>query len=107
MENSNFAIALYQPKEGKEDELLKIIEGHTPLLRREGLITDFQSLLLKSENGTYMELFQWKSVEAKDQAHESATVMKVWEHMMEVAEMKNLSSLSEADQLFPNFNRLK
>lgn len=107
MENSIFAIALYQPKKGKEEELMEIIEGHTPLLKREGLITEFQPVLLKSENGTYLELFQWKSVEAKDQAHESSTVMKLWEQMMEIAEMKNLSSLAEANQLFPNFERLK
>ncbi|WP_349407711.1 hypothetical protein [Pseudalkalibacillus sp. SCS-8] len=107
MESSSFAIALYQPKEGKKDELLKIIEDHTPLLRREGLITEFEPVLLKSENGTYLELFQWKSIAAKDAAHQSEQVMTLWEKMMEVADMKQLSSLSEADQLFPNFERLK
>lgn len=107
MASSTFAIAMYKPNDGKEEQLLEIIEKHTPLLKSEGLITDFQPLLLRSENGTYLELFDWKSVEAKDQAHRNESVMKLWEEMMEVSDMKELSSLAEAGQLFPNFERIK
>lgn len=107
MTNHIAAIALYRPHPGKEEKLLKIVENHIPTLRTEKLITDREPMLLQAEDGTLIEIFEWKSSEATDQAHQSTTVMKIWEQMMEVAEMTSLSSLSEANRPFPNFKSLK
>lgn len=107
MNDSLFAIALYRPLEGKQQELLEIIETHTPLLAQKGLLTEFKPILLCSGNGTYIELFEWKSQEAKEKAHQSNDVRALWERMMKIVEMKELSSISEANQIFPNFKRIK
>jgi quinol monooxygenase YgiN len=107
MSNPKVAIALYRPHPGKEEELLKIVDTHIPTLRSENLITNREPLLLQSEDGTLIEIFEWKSEEATEKAHYTPAIMKIWESMMGVAEMANLSSLPEAGHPFPNFRALK
>ncbi|WP_308637170.1 antibiotic biosynthesis monooxygenase [Paenibacillus silvisoli] len=100
------AVALYRPHPGKENELREIVKEHGPALVAEGLITEHPMLQLGAEDGTIIEIFEWKSVEAKDQAHKSPVIWPIWERMMAVAEMTSLGSLKEAHQPFPTFQRL-
>jgi quinol monooxygenase YgiN len=105
-DTSLFTMALYRPHPGKESELAEIVKGHVPALREEGLITDFTPVTLQSADGTLIEIFEWLSVEAKDQAHTSPKIWPIWENMMKVAELVGLASLPEADKPFPNFKRI-
>ncbi|WP_127498783.1 hypothetical protein [Paenibacillus glycanilyticus] len=107
MTDKNIAIALYRPHAGKEQELHEIVREHGPALKREGLITELPLLQLEAEDGTVIEIFEWKSEEAKRQAHSSPVIWPIWERMMAVAEMTGLGSLKEAAQPFPNFRRLE
>jgi quinol monooxygenase YgiN len=107
MTNRNLAVALYRPHPGKEEELLKIVYTHIPTLRAENLITSREPMLLQSEDGTIIEIFEWLSEAATEKAHHSPAVMKIWDQLMAVAEMVSLSSLPEAGQPFPNFKSLK
>lgn len=103
MTEPTVAIALYRPHPGKEEELLKVVKDHLPTLHRENLVADRTPLHLQAKDGTILEIFEWKSNEAKDTAHQSPVVMEFWERFMSVAEMVSLSSLEEATQPFPNF----
>lgn len=103
MTEPTVAIALYRPQPGKEENLLNVVKDHLPILHQENLITARTPLHLQAEDGTVLEIFEWKSSEAKDAAHQSPAVMKVWERFMSVSEMVSLSSLEEANQPFPNF----
>ncbi|MWC29741.1 hypothetical protein GON22_16740 [Paenibacillus sp. MMS18-CY102] len=107
MPETNFAIALYRPHPGKEQELRQIVKEHEPALRQEGLIADHPLTRVEAADGTIIEMFEWKSAEAMHQAHKSTVVWPIWERMMAVAEMANLGSLQEANQPFPNFRRLE
>ncbi|EFM08450.1 conserved hypothetical protein [Paenibacillus curdlanolyticus YK9] len=107
MSETNFAIALYRPNPGKENELRAIVKEHEPALRQEGLITEHPLTRLEGADGTIIEMFEWKSAEAMHQAHKSPVIWPIWERMMAVAEMANLASLQEANQPFPNFKRLE
>nr|WP_090647327.1 antibiotic biosynthesis monooxygenase [Paenibacillus sp. UNC496MF] len=106
MSDTLIAVALYRPHPGKESELRGIVLEHEPALRAEGLITEHPLLRMEAEDGTVMEIFEWKSEEAKDQAHRSPVVWPLWERMMAAAEMTNLASLKEAQKPFPAFKRL-
>ena len=100
-------LALYRPKEGKEAALLDLLRGHVPLLRKEGLATDRPVLLLKSrEDGTLIEIFEWTSSAAADQAHSNPRVREVWSAMGEVADFGPLSQLAETARPFPHFDPL-
>jgi quinol monooxygenase YgiN len=103
MNQSLLTIALYKPYVGKEQELNEILKTHVFTLRDENLITSLEPIRIISENGTVIEIFEWRSEEAKDQAHNSNQVMTIWNNLMEIAEMTSLSTLPEASTLFPNF----
>jgi quinol monooxygenase YgiN len=96
-------MALYRPKPGKENELKEILKIHIPTLREEGLITDRELLTLQAEDGTIIEIAEWKSNESKEKAHQSTNVMSVWNKISSVAEITSFSSLAEAHKPFPNF----
>jgi quinol monooxygenase YgiN len=99
-------MALYRPKPGKADELKEILNVHIPTLREEGLITERELLTLQAEDGTIIEIAEWKSTESIDKAHHSEKVMAVWDKISSVAELTSLSSLAEAQYPFPNFKAL-
>jgi hypothetical protein len=103
MTESLITMALYQPHKGKEEQLNEILRKHIRTLEEENLITSREPIRAKSANGTIIEIFEWKSEQAKDAAHASSAVMKIWNEMMEVAEIKSLSSLEESKHPFPNF----
>jgi len=96
-------MALYKPHEGKEKELHEILKTHVNTLEAENLITSSKPIRAQAADGTVIEIFEWKSEQAKDAAHESQVVMKIWNEIMEVAEIKSLSALDEANYPFPNF----
>ncbi|WP_219834836.1 antibiotic biosynthesis monooxygenase [Paenibacillus sp. R14(2021)] len=102
-----FAIALYRPHPGQDAALRDILRTHEPALRAEGLITAYPLLRLEAGDGTLIELFEWKSEEAKDRAHKSPVIWPIWERMMAVAEMTSLASLEEAKRPFPVFKRME
>ncbi len=100
---SQFAIACYRPKLGKEQQLLELVRDHLPTLRAAELVTERPSYIMRAKDGTVIEVFEWKSVEAKDRAHQSAAVGRIWQQMSECADFPPLSDLEEAHVPFPNF----
>lgn len=98
-----FVIVAYRPREGKEAQLLQLIKEHVPVLRREGLATNRRPLAMRAEDGTIIEIFEWKSPEAIDQAHSNKTVMELWDKFNEVCEIENLANLSESQHPFSEF----
>jgi hypothetical protein len=98
-----FVIVAYRPREGKEAQLLKLVREHVPILRGEGLATNRKPLVMRAEDGTILEIFEWKSPEAIDQAHTNETVMAMWDRFNEVCEIENLANLRECQQPFSPF----
>ena len=45
-------VVAYKPKLGKESELEALLKGHHPILREEGLASDRDSIIMRSEDGT-------------------------------------------------------
>ena len=54
-------IVAYHPKPGKEDELLALVRSRVPNLRKEGLVTDREPVIMRSRDGTIIEVSEWKS----------------------------------------------
>lgn len=95
--------ALYRPHEGQDAELRRLLALHPPALRRLELITDRPVVLVKSKNGTYIEVFEWSTTDSARQAHEHPEVAKIWEAMGKIADLPNLNSLEEVKERFPHF----
>ncbi|MFZ1323159.1 MAG: hypothetical protein WAT71_16490 [Ignavibacteria bacterium] len=96
-------IACFKPKEGKENELLVVIKDHMPVLRKEGLITDRECIVMRSENGSILEVFEWKSQEEIDKAHKNPNVLDLWKRFEDSCTYESLSTLDESAKMFPGF----
>ena len=99
----HLVIACYRPKPGQEQELLACVRGHLPTLRKEGLVTERPSLVLRAADGTLLEIFEWKSAAAVDQAHKNAAVLAMWGRFSAASEIVKLGDLEEASAMFAHF----
>ena len=97
---------MYKPKPGKQDELMKIVQKHVPLLKKYELITERPAILARSGDGTIIEIFEWLSDGAKDAAHQHPAIAQLWEAMAPVADFPAMKDLPEAQRPFPNFEIL-
>jgi hypothetical protein len=96
----------YRPKLGKETELEALMKTHLPILRKEGLATERESIIMRAEGGTVVEVFEWVSDEAMEAAHTNTAVQKMWQTYAEMCDYVPLSTLKEVDELFAAFTPL-
>ena len=96
-------IALFRPKPGREAELRACARDHLPVLRAQGLATDRPPTLLRAQDGTLLEIFEWASPAAIDAAHGNPAVLALWERYAACCDYVTLADLPEARALFPGF----
>ena len=96
-------IVVYRPHAGKEKQLLELVREHLPILRGEGLATERPPLVLRAAGGEVVEIFEWESAEAIEQAHGNAVVQTLWERFAAVCEYDKLANLPEAQRPFSPF----
>ncbi len=100
-------IVAYRPRPGKEAQLLELTKEHVPILRREGLATDRPAYAMCADDGTIIEVFEWKSQEAIDTAHTNPEVLKLWGRFAEVCEYVPLATVKECGELFAGFDPIE
>ncbi len=99
-------LAVYRPKPGKAADLDRLVAGHLPILRGEGLATDYPATVLRAADGTIVEIFEWVSQAAIDTAHDNATVMAMWAEFGQACDYLPIADLPEAQQMFSPFARV-
>jgi quinol monooxygenase YgiN len=97
------AVVAYRPKPGKEQELLELVRNRVPTLRKEGLVTDRTPAIMRSRDGTIVEVSEWKSREAIDAAHRNPNVLAMWDKFFAVCECVPLNTVPEAADMFAGF----
>src|SRR3989440_5492953 len=93
-------IVAYRPKPGKENELVDLVRTRVPTLRKEGLVTDRVPTIMRSRDGTIIEVSEWKSREAIDAAHKNANALAMWNKFCDCVPLK---TLTEAEEMFAGF----
>ncbi len=101
--SAQIVIATYKPHAGNDEALRDLIREHLPALRKYELVTDRPSMLMRAQDGTYLEIFEWASAAASDQAHHHPAIAKIWEGMGALGDMPTLSQLEETTRMFPHF----
>ena len=101
--NGVIVIVAYRPKPGKEEELLELVRKRVPTLRKQGLVTDRVPAIMRSRDGTIVEVSEWKSREAIDAAHKNPNVLAMWEEFGAVCDCVPLNTLPEAADMFAGF----
>lgn len=99
--------AVYQPHEGKEQELLELVRVHVPELQRLELATDDPPFLGRSASGAIVEVFAWRSENAASAAHDHPAVAVIWEAMAKVCDYVPPAQLPEAQRTFGHFEALR
>ena len=96
-------IVAYRPKSGKEDELLELVQSRIPTLRKEGLVSDRAPTIMRTRDGTIIEVSEWKSREAIDAAHKNPNVLAMWEKFFALCDCVPLNTLAESGETFAGF----
>jgi hypothetical protein len=99
-------IACYKPKENKAAALKELMKTHLSRLKEQGLVTDRRSIIMEAGDGTIVEVFEWLSEEAIQNAHKNPAVLQMWGEYAEVCEYVPVGSLAEAASLFSSFEPL-
>lgn len=105
--NGVVVVVAYRPKPGKDEELLQLVRSRVPALRKEGLVTDRAPTIMRSRDGTILEVSEWKSREAIDAAHKNPNVLALWEKFFAAGDCVPLNSLPEAVDMFAGFTPLE
>jgi hypothetical protein len=102
-----YVIAVYQPKCDKHVELVGCVRSHMEALREEDLVSDVGSLMLRAQDGSIIEIFEWKSDEALSASHRNPKVRALWARFAECCKPGTLATLPEAMEPFPHFEVLE
>jgi uncharacterized glyoxalase superfamily protein PhnB len=100
-------IACYRPKPGHEAALLVLVRSHVPTLRRLGLATDRAPIAMRAADGTLVEVFEWASAKAIEDAHAMPDVQAMWAAFGAACTYVKVSELAEAQNLFAEFTPLE
>jgi hypothetical protein len=99
-------IVVYRPKKGKDQELYQLLKKHLSVLKKENLVTDRKPYVMKSSEGIFVEVFEWKSKEAIKAAHTNAAVGALWGEFSEVCEYDAAVNVKEFHNLFSEFETI-
>ena len=100
-------IVAYRPKPGKEKEILELVRGRVPTLRQEGLVTDRVPTIMRAKDGTIIEVSEWKSREAIEEAHKNPRVLAMWDKFFAVCDCVPLKTVPEAEMMFAGFEPIE
>jgi quinol monooxygenase YgiN len=103
---ANLVIVAYKPKPGKAEELKKLVTTHVTDLAELGLVTDRKPIIVEAADGTIIEIFEWLSDDAIQEAHTNPGVQKIWTAFAEVCDYAPLNILPEASHMFAGFKPL-
>lgn len=96
-------IVCYKPLPGKEDALERLIREHVPILRRLGMATERRAIASRAEDGTIVEVFEWVSGKAVEEAHQHPEVLAMWKRFEACCTFGTLAELPRSREWFPAF----
>lgn len=96
-------ISVYKPKHGKDAELLEVVKTHVPILRELGMASEREVTAMKAKDGTILEVFEWLSSKAIEDAHKHPRVHKMWGEFEACCQYIKLVDVAESSSLFAEF----
>jgi quinol monooxygenase YgiN len=96
-------IVAYRPKPGHDAEVLELVRGRVPTLRKEGLVTDRVPVMMRAKDGTIIEVSEWKSQRSIEEAHKNPRVLAMWDKFFAVCDCVPLNTVRESETMFAGF----
>ena len=100
---TQIVVAVYRPHPGKAEEMAALITRHVPLLRRQGLATDRAPIVMRSADGSFVEVFEWDPAASDVPPHLIPAVREIWDAMEAIGDFATLSDLPESAGPHPSF----
>ncbi len=100
----HIVIVAYKPKPGKAAALKSLSKTHVTRLKKEGLVTDRKPIIMAAADGTVIEVFEWLSAKAIQEAHKNPEVIKMWHEYAELCDIVPLDTLNETGTMFAGFS---
>ena len=72
------------------------MRGRVPTLSKEGLVTDRVPVIMRAKDGTIIEVSEWKSHQAIEEAHKNPRVLAMWDKFFAVCDCVPLKTVPEA-----------
>jgi len=92
MARTETVICLYRVKKGNERKFIRVLEKHWPALRSLGLVTRKRARHFRGaeQDGAplFVEIFEWLSAAASEQAHQHPEIAAIWEPMDALCESR-------------------
>ena len=82
---------------------MELVRNHLPPLRSEGFVTERASIVMRTADGTIIEMFEWVSQAAVAGAHHNPVVLELWKRFEAVSSYETPSNLQEFQKLFSHF----
>ena len=76
---------------------------HYDILQKAGLVSDRQPIAMHAADGTVIEVFEWKSAEAIQEAHKHPAVLAMWGEYAQACDYIPVGQVAETAQLFSEF----
>ena len=102
----SISVACYKPRPGCEQALLELVRNHLPPLRAQGLVSERPSIVMRTADGTIVEIFEWVSQEAIADAHKNPAVLDLWKRFEVLCSYETPSNIAEFQKLFAHFEPL-
>lgn len=99
----SISVACYRSKPSCEEALLELVRNHLPLLRDQGLVTERVPIVMRTADGTIVEIFEWVSQEAIAGAHNNPAVVDLWQRFEAVCSYETPANLPEFRNMFSHF----
>ena len=96
-------IVAYTPKPGRDQQLLAVVKKHVDVLQAQSLVTDKPPYVMRAQDGTILEVFEWRSADAIEKAHANPAVLALWGEFEAACDYTPLSKLKEASDMFAEF----
>lgn len=96
-------IACYRPKPGQAEALHALACTHHLRLYEQGLATRRRPIAMVARDGTLLEVFEWKSQRAIDEAHHNPAVLQMWSEYAAVCDYVPVGQIAGAAELFAGF----
>jgi hypothetical protein len=97
---TEIVLAAYRPREGRGEELVRLLHEDVATLRRRGHATARPAPLIRTEQGELLVVLEWASEHAVGDAHEDPEVLAVWRRKDELAEYLGPRELAGAEVPF-------
>jgi hypothetical protein len=87
-----------------EPQLIAAVKKHLRVLQAEQLVTDKPAYVMRAGDGTIVEVFEWRSADAINQAHTNPSVHALWAEFGAVCDYTPLTKLKESQEMFAEFD---